>query len=201
MVHEQPQSYYENLYKNEKKYQAHYKDSIYYPIWALLLGYLRTLPSPHILEIGCGSGQLAHYLFDEGFRNYHGFDFCEEAISLAKKRVNQSFAVGNALEPVQFSYDYNVVIATEVLEHVEQDRAILTNIRPGTPIVITLPRFWDPGHVRYFTKHKQIKRRYFKHIDISRIYTIEYWYAVFGTVDPFHANCIHRLFGKRKIRF
>ena len=44
----------------------------------------QTLPSPKVIELGCGSGTLAVCL---SYSSYHGYDFSEAAIKKAKDRA------------------------------------------------------------------------------------------------------------------
>jgi len=44
----------------------------------------------NIVELGCGSGDLGPRLIAEGAHSYHGVDFAENAIKLARRRVPSS---------------------------------------------------------------------------------------------------------------
>lgn len=189
--------YYDDIYKTSEVYQAFYKDSRYYILWTQIIQLLKQFPKPKILEIGCGTGQLAHYLYDEGYRNYNGFDFSPEAIAIARKTVPQSFAVANAFEKDSYNIDYNVVIAAEFLEHVDDDMAVLDNIREGTAIILTLPTFDDPAHVRFFKTRRQLHNRYYTRIDDMKIIPISQWYVCVGIVEYFKLKLVNRLLKTR----
>ncbi len=81
--------YYNKIYSKSEKYKAGYKDIIYYPVYKKILQYLNY--SDQILELGCGSGHLAHLLKDKGFNNYTGLDFSDIAIDHARLRTSQLF--------------------------------------------------------------------------------------------------------------
>ncbi|MGD6780745.1 methyltransferase domain-containing protein [Sutcliffiella horikoshii] len=91
---EKKQEFYDEVYKkggSRRSYHRHYSESIYYPIWKKALELLKSNTlSPNILDLGCGVGQFANYLFDEGFYLYRGIDFSKEAILLAQK-VNYKY--------------------------------------------------------------------------------------------------------------
>ena len=62
-----------------------------------------------------------------------------------------------------------MVICFEVLEHVQKDLALLQRIRPGTQMLLSVPNFDDPYHVRYFTSEEQDRERYGRVMRISNI--------------------------------
>ncbi|MHC4985658.1 MAG: class I SAM-dependent methyltransferase [Planctomycetota bacterium] len=79
-----------------------YKD---HPLWRVfrhVVTYLQPMRSPAILEIGCGAGQLAHYLHDLGLRRYVGVDFSPAAIELARAASPQAFEVADIRDPGTF---------------------------------------------------------------------------------------------------
>jgi 2-polyprenyl-3-methyl-5-hydroxy-6-metoxy-1,4-benzoquinol methylase len=83
-----------------------------------------------VLEIGCGPGQLARFLCDRGLRSYTGFDFSPRAIEMARAQgTGYPFTVDNALTTcLMLQPDYDLVICTEVLEHIEADLDIIDRI-------------------------------------------------------------------------
>jgi 2-polyprenyl-3-methyl-5-hydroxy-6-metoxy-1,4-benzoquinol methylase len=190
--------FYNIKYQNQEEYKLHYKNSWYFVHWTQIIRYLRGIDDPKILEIGCGTGQLANYLIDEGFNKYVGFDFSEEAIKIAKERINLEFFVGDALNPECFQYDYNLIICTEVLEHIKDDISVLKNIRKGSKIIFSVPNFDEESHVRWFLSERQIKLRYFKYIDILHITRVGNIYIVLGERSDFNANVFQRILATRE---
>jgi len=67
MVTEKQPQYYDNLFQTEKDYQVSYRQSYYYVHWTQVIRFLEYYREPKIMEIGCGTGQLAQYIYDEGF--------------------------------------------------------------------------------------------------------------------------------------
>lgn len=186
MTKEKGQEYYTRLYQSSKKYHLHYKDSHSYVLWTQVITFVKQFAHPKILEIGCGTGQFAHYLYDEGFKDYHGIDFSPEAVEFAKKTVNQSFSVGDCRDSDAFSRDYDMVIALEVLEHIRDDHTVIANIKEGTNIIFSLPTFRDPAHVRRFKKTRAIEKRYYHNIDIRKIVRIDKRFVCWGRVVKRH---------------
>jgi len=120
-----------------------------------------------VFELGCGFGILAAMLWHEGFHraNYLGWDFCPDAIAVAKKG-NAKEAHQNALwvtsdldddagrERVRISVeaqpDNLAVVSCETLEHLEHDRELVEAIPSGTFCIFSVPQFWARSHLRKF---------------------------------------------------
>ena len=89
---------------------------------------------------------------------YHGFDFSQIAVKNTAQRLGKSGVVfvGNALEPEAYSsYDYDCIVCTEVLEHIEQDISAVKLWKPGTFCICTVPNFDYSTHVRFFQNRKK----------------------------------------------
>jgi 2-polyprenyl-3-methyl-5-hydroxy-6-metoxy-1,4-benzoquinol methylase len=119
-------------------------------------------PRTAVLEIGCGPGQLAQLLADRGVAKYLGFDFSREAIQMARKRCpSLEFQVADGLTTDSFkTADYEIVICTEVLEHVQADLELLSRIKPGSRCIMTVPNFPYVSHVRHFVSYSDVTARY-----------------------------------------
>ncbi|MBD3421477.1 MAG: methyltransferase domain-containing protein [Chitinivibrionales bacterium] len=163
--------------------------------------FVKQFSDPSIIEIGCGVGQFAQYLYDEGFRNYRGMDFSPHAIELARKRAKQDFFQADATNARSFPEHYSLAVSLETLEHIDNDLDVLRNIRSGIPLIFSLPKFDCEGHVRCFKKRKAIKRRYLSCLDIKRIVDINRWHVGWGIVNHIRPGLLQRLFGKRKLTF
>jgi 2-polyprenyl-3-methyl-5-hydroxy-6-metoxy-1,4-benzoquinol methylase len=199
MTKEKGPEYYNSLYQSSEKYLQNYKDSRYYVLWTQVITFVRQFTNPNILEIGCGAGQFAHYLYDQGFRQYHGVDFSLEAIEVAKKTVNQSFSLGDCRNSEVYCRDYDLVIALEVLEHIKDDHTVLANIKDGTNIIFSLPTFNHPEHVRRFKQREAIEWRYRRNIDIKKIVRIDKWFVCWGVVGKYSPSIWKRLLRMFKI--
>lgn len=145
-----------------------------------------------IIEIGCGSGQFAGMLFDNGYINYIGYDFSAVAIDLAKKR-NPEFC-GNFLvqdiREVNFSDPFNtgLYVCFEVLEHLKDDIGILKSLPQGSTLLFSVPNFDSFNHVRKFNGLKDIVERYGDCIDIIKFqkipskYKDKCWFLLQGVI-------------------
>ena len=101
------------------------------------------------------------FLRDEGFRRYSGIDFSPVAIQKAKERapnMADRFALGDIRSGDWNGQEYDVVCITEVLEHLDDDQAVLRAIRPGTKVIYSVPLQDSAGHVRYFKDVDQVEK-------------------------------------------
>jgi len=89
MIKEKGPEYYTGVYRSSGKFHLHYRDSPYYVLCTQVIKFVKQFAHPKILEIVCGTGQFTHYLYDEGFKDYHGIDFSPEAVEFAKKTSAQ----------------------------------------------------------------------------------------------------------------
>ena len=126
-----------------------------------------------ILDIGCGTGQLGCLLRDKGVPRYHGFDFSPKRVEQARHLCPEfSFTVEDAFATSLFrTCEYDAVICTEFLEHVEGDIEVVNRIRSGTRFYGTVPNFPFVSHVRHFQHADEVHDRYAPHFGDLRIDT------------------------------
>jgi cyclopropane fatty-acyl-phospholipid synthase-like methyltransferase len=132
---------------------------------------LRHHGSRSILEVGCGSGFLAKMILQEHDGNYRGFDFSAQAVNNAAGRTGRPelFFVGDALDQRCYDGDYDTVVCTEVLEHIDHDLEAIQLWRDETWCVCSVPNFDYDGHVRYFNDSDEVATRYGGLIEIQEI--------------------------------
>lgn len=178
-------AYYDEMYLHNAEYKKHYKDSFYLPLWeaaAELIGYEEC-----ILELGCGVGQFAQFLLDNFDRflkgksdgcDYIGIDFSGEAIARARKTSRLTFKQEdiNLIDFKEYSWIHAVVIL-ETLEHLEDDLELLRKIKEKR-IIITVPEFDDPAHVRFFPTQDDVINYYSQVLCINSIKKINRWYLI-----------------------
>jgi SAM-dependent methyltransferase len=143
----------------------------YHRLFRKVVTAVRDHGSRSVLEVGCGSGFLAHMLLQEYAGDYRGFDFSTVAIRNASHRTGRPelFFVGDALDARCYSDDYDTIVCTEVLEHVDADLDVVRLWRDGTWCVCTVPNFAADGHVRFFNTSREVTTRYNRLIDITFI--------------------------------
>lgn len=170
---------YDSLYLKGgagQTYHKHYTESVYYNSWKQAISYLTFLSRDiSIIDIGCGVGQFANMLFDQGFHNYHGIDFAEKAIVIAKQanpKFQDRFMVDDAFKSSIFEFNYDLVILFEILEHLNEDLKLLERIKPGKKVLFSVHNFPDDNHVRYFTSIERVIARYSKSVKILDTKTV-----------------------------
>jgi SAM-dependent methyltransferase len=109
----------------------------------ILLGYLSRFSGLRILNAGCGSGELSVRLAQAG-HDVLGIDPEPAYIELAQRAraAGCRFAV-SSIEDYEGQDNFDCVIATDVLEHIADDRAAFAKLaglaRPGGLILLTVP--------------------------------------------------------------
>lgn len=123
---------------------------------------LRNIPEKkklRILEIGCGRGfyeGAVATLFPSS--SITGIDLNGEYVSQAKRNIQSDrvhFATGDATRLSFPDNFFDIVLCTEVLEHITSDRLVLQEmyrvLKKGGKAIITVPHknypfFWDPAN-------------------------------------------------------
>ena len=170
--------YYDDVYERYENYHKHYTESPYYSLWIKCLEYIRE--DAKILEVGCGTGQLLKMLQDKKryLKSYTGFDFSQKAIELCKSGL---VVQGDARNPKMYIGDYDLIISMEVIEHLIDDVEVIRLWPTGKEVLITVPDFDDPAHLRYFQTEEEIIKRYqidFYCLYIKSIVKYERWFII-----------------------
>lgn len=120
----------------------------------------RQLPtSAAILEIGCSGGPLMQRLRGAGYTDLTGIDVSSPAIELAQARgvANVSVMDGAALEFADARFD--LVIASDVLEHIEDEGRALREwtrvLKPGGQLLVFVP-----AHSYLWSEHDVVNHHF-----------------------------------------
>jgi len=189
---EQPSAYYDKAYQTAPEYSKHWSQSRYLKLWEKMAEWLDK--DKQVIDLGCGVGQLAEYLWNEKFKNYLGLDFSEKAIELANEKFNcnyDGYFTFQVRDINTFAKNVNIrfnpftkepegfyqwpdisespqFFISETLEHITKDTELLQLLCvkfKGSKISISVPSFNDPAHVRYFKSIQEAQDRYGKYID------------------------------------
>jgi 2-polyprenyl-3-methyl-5-hydroxy-6-metoxy-1,4-benzoquinol methylase len=96
----------------------------------------RIAKSSRVLEVGCGAGWLGRYMRENGWTGYVGLDVHPPADVVGDVLAWRELG----LEPESF----DVVIAFEVIEHVDCVDAFFDLLKPGGLLMLTSPTpRWD----------------------------------------------------------
>ena len=83
-----------------------------------------------ILDAGCGEGHLLEKISERGYNNLFGVDVTDVALESAAKRVPKAEL---SLQDIsKFSFEdksFDIVVCTEVIEHVENYNEVLTELK------------------------------------------------------------------------
>lgn len=103
-----------------------------------------------ILDIGCGTGANLDRL--KRYGAVQGVDVSELALSFCRRRGHERVMRANATELPFADESFDLVTALDVIEHLDDDRRGLAEIRrvlrPGAPTVLFVPAFqslWGPN--------------------------------------------------------
>lgn len=171
---EQPPSFYDEKFREAEHWKRHFTRSPYYPVWTVLVDRIRRSNVSSFLDLGCGSGQFASFLMEEGFSDYVGLDFSEERVAYARsicpdlEFYNSDVMDSNWIE----DGSKEGVLAMEFLEHIDKDLQLLSRLQDGVRFWGTVPNYMAPAHVRTFENEDEVLDRYssyFKWIEVTRI--------------------------------
>ena len=122
-----------------------------------------------ILEIGCSGGPLIRALNKLGYNDVHGIDISEPAIDLCKLREISNTSVMDGSRPDFGDGQFDVVIASDVLEHIEDEEKALCEwnriLKPSGKLIVFVPAFkmlWSKHdeanhHYRRYSKSELIR--------------------------------------------
>lgn len=110
---------------------------------------LPPTPDDHILDVGCGSGVISHFLGRGGARVL-GIDANPEAIRFAQQtyaNATVSFRLGLADQPLGPEASVDKIYCLELIEHIHafQSRTMLDNfhrlLKPGGRVFLSTPNY------------------------------------------------------------
>lgn len=175
----QDKEYYDAIYSLSDKYKCDHKKSPYYELWKECLYHIPLLKN--ILEVGCGTGQFYEMLREEHrIESYRGFDFSKVAIEM---HSSPDAYVGDARDKNSYPFDddFDFIICKEVLEHLSDDVEVIRLWKKHTQVLLTVPCFDDPAHVRWFENEEKIRDRYenyYKCLKIDEVITFKRWFII-----------------------
>ena len=114
------------------------------------------------LDVGSGTGANLRLLAELGFERVLGLDRSEEAIRYCGEKALPPVEHGDLCELPFAEGDFDLVIATDVLEHVEDEARAVGELRrvlrPGGRLIVTVPAFQSLWGLQDRVSHH--KRRY-----------------------------------------
>ena len=107
----------------------------------------------NVLEIGCGTGFGLLYPMAKIFKNisFYGEDVDKQSINFANKKNYLSNLVFRTSNTYKHEFKYDIIIISEVLEHVEKPQELLIDVRSNLSesgvLLITLPNGYGPFEI------------------------------------------------------
>ena len=133
----------------------------------LLAKFLSRLQIPstaHVLDIGTSTGTNLRLLKELGFSNYLGIDLSEDAIRWCAEKDFGVVEKGDVCNLPYHDSSFKVVLATDIIEHVDDDILAVNEIRrvlePDGYAIFTVPAFQSLWGLQDVVSHH--KRRYKK---------------------------------------
>lgn len=147
--------FYDRLLDNPKTpYLGPVADSPYLPMYRAVTA---LVPEGPVVELGCGTGRLAGMLIRS--HPYIGLDFAERLLEEARAYAPEGdFRLADLrTDPIPPAPTY---VATEVLEHLDDDLALLRRLPLFATVILSAPSFASESHVRWFADQGDARRRY-----------------------------------------
>jgi SAM-dependent methyltransferase len=162
----------------------------------VILEYLKDVDEKNILEVGCGCGDLLHVLERRGFTGI-GIDISKEALVLAVAGLGSSSGFRLACStPDQLVEKFDVVIASEVLEHHHDDiqflRQLHERLQDRGMLLLTVPahqKQWGAnddfcGHIRRYERQELIEKLQTAGFEEIKIFS--YGVPVYNLMKPLY---------------
>lgn len=171
---EQTPGLYDDMY-DSGGYQGVYNlpvaRAFYYRLFQEVKRELKRRNLRDVLEVGCGVGWFAQMMLSDPSFRYHGFDFSPIAVQRAQQKTGSmdSFFVGDATNEAVYEGTYDVLVCTEVLEHIPNDQEVVAHWPAGRGFVCSVPNYDASNHERYFITEEDVLQRYGGALNIERI--------------------------------
>jgi 2-polyprenyl-3-methyl-5-hydroxy-6-metoxy-1,4-benzoquinol methylase len=119
--------------------------------YAVIIGYLMRISSPHVLDVGCGHGRLLELTSKLPIGSYQGLDVSSEAIERAKSLAvpHASFVVSGA-ESFVSSQRYDAIVFNEIVHYLSRPTDVLARyhgyLNEGGSLIVSM---WDCRPARW----------------------------------------------------
>lgn len=166
----------------------------------MVLENLRPAGTTRLLEIGCGTGDFIAQLVGNDKLKITGSEIYLKGLSYAKKNQPKVEFIQFDVTQGKIGKEFDLILAFDVIEHIENDRSAILNIREMLPqhgtFIVSVPQ-----HMFLWSKLDEIvkhKRRYSRRDLVSRMeeagFKVTYATSFLFTLFPL--MLISRLFDK-----
>lgn len=169
-----------------------------------------------ILDIGFGKGELLQYLQHQGYTNLQGMDPSRQSVSALQEKGIQGVLLSLQEEemPVEYQKRYDVIILTEVWEHLYELKRCIQNVKALMKetgyLILTLPTFDDLScyhlplvnminheHINYFSSNSLdffMQLNSMKSVELSKVIVEEEGRSItYGVLGVFQQNSIAKI--------
>ncbi len=197
-----------NIQNNPLQFLA--EEEIYWGIAKVLKELVLDKQKAEIIDVGCGLGYLTYALRKENY-NVTGVDISEDAIINAKSKFGDYYRTLDIFNETETSKKYDVVILTEVIEHVHNPEVFINQLskllKQNGKIIVTTPNklasslscVWDtdlpPVHQWWFTKQSLKYLSEKLNLKISFVDFNHFYLKNYQSLKKSDANC-----NKRNVR-
>jgi SAM-dependent methyltransferase len=135
---------------------------------------LQVDKSAHIIEVGSGLGYFTYSLKTAGY-NIQGLDISQEAVNDAKKKFGNYYLCDDLFNFAEHnSESYDLVIMTEVIEHLDDPKEFLKTInrilKPNGKLITTTPnKSFYPNKISWYTDFPPVHCWWFSEKSIEYI--------------------------------
>jgi len=205
-----PDNAFEILYQSEEK-------NFWFRVRNKIIGNAITRyisPQSRILDVGCGTGYVSRYLKKMGY-HIECADLFLDALQFCKERSAGDLYYQWNLSERLFIEEFDGICAFDILEHIDDDDAVLKNmhdvLKPGGTLFITVPadkRLWSVMDI--YSEHKRryslqelrakIESNGFKVIKLSYFMTLLYPFILFSRKLSFRKKSINDEDMKKQIK-
>lgn len=151
------------------------KNFTYRIILGVINNHVNSFTNKTILDVGCGAGTVSLYLANKG-ASIVGIDISRKAIDSCKKSArilklkDKTQFICNTIEKIKFRRKFDVIICSEIIEHIPKDKAFLKRIhkllKKNGLLILSTPSINAPlykvGLAQNFDKRVGHIRRYSK---------------------------------------
>jgi len=142
-----------------------------------------------VLDVGCGTGLILEKISNRSFAV--GIDFSSQALSFCKQRGLKNLIKGNVQDlPIRDS-SVDLVLALDLLEHIEDDKGLIKEIqrtlKPDGYLLATVPAhqfLWSDHDEALHHYRRYSKRGFHNLISSDALVPIKYTYVITVTFIP-----------------
>jgi len=160
-------------------------------MFARMIGEMALPPSASILDVGTSTGTNLRMLMELGFTNVQGLDLSPEAQRYCAEKGLGNVQLGSILDLPFDDRAFDLVLATDVIEHVDEDDVALDELhrvlKPGGRAIITVPAFmslWGPQDVASEHRRRYRQRELLARIGAAGLTVVDSYYFNYLLFGP-----------------